>query len=255
MIIHVLTLYPEMLSQALNHSIMRRALAERQVELRLIQIRDFTKDKYGRVDTPPIGGGAGLVLKAQPILDALQSISNPGPKILLTPRGQTYQQSQAQALSKLSSMTLICGHFEGFDERIYHHVDQIVSIGDYILTGGEIAALAIIDSVTRLLPGVIKASSIVEESFHQHLLEYPQYTEPYEFLGEKVPDILYSGNHKAIHQWRMRASLFLTRLHRPDLFAKINLTKQQLKLLDDDTGKQPQWEIEAIEKGKRFIKK
>jgi tRNA (guanine37-N1)-methyltransferase len=255
MIIHVLTLFPEMLTQALNHSITKRALAEGHVDVRFIQIRDFTKDKYGRVDTPPIGGGAGLVLKAQPIVDALKSITHPGPKILLTPRGTPYTQAQAQAWSQLSSITLICGHYEGFDERIYHHVDQLISIGDYILTGGEIAALAIIDSITRLLPGVIEPRSIVEESFHHHLLEYPQYTEPYAIETDTVPDILYSGNHEAIQQWRMLQSLRLTQRHRPDLFAKVTLTKHQQDLLDDDPHTQPAWEKAAIEKGKRFIKK
>ena len=153
-------------------------------------------------------------------------------------------------------MSLICGHYEGTDERINKYVDQLVSIGDYILTGGEIGAMAIADSIIRLLDGAISGESIVDESFENGLLEYPQYTEPYEWDGFKVPDILYSGNHGAIEKWRKKQSLRLTRAYRPDLFAKYKLSKQEKKLLDElDSNETPKWEKDAIDKAQRFIKK
>jgi tRNA (guanine37-N1)-methyltransferase len=253
--LHVLTLFPEMFQGMITTSIIKRALGENKAEIVLIPFRDFTKDPYRRVDTPPIGGGAGLVLKHQPIHDALVSIPNPGRKILLTPRGKPFTQTDASRLSQLSSITLICGHYEGFDERIHHDVDEMISLGDFVLTGGEIAAMAIIDSVIRLLPGVIDSTSLDEESFTHGLLEYPQYTEPRMIGNHHVPEILYSGNHEAIRTWRLKQSLFLTRLHRPDLFSKLTLNKTMLSLIKElDESRTGDWEIHAIEKGRKFIK-
>ena len=253
--LHVLTLFPEMFQGMITTSIIKRALGENKAEIVLIPFRDFTKDPYRRVDTPPIGGGAGLVLKHQPIHDALVSIPNPGRKILLTPRGKPFTQTDASRLSQFPSITLICGHYEGFDERIHHDVDEMISLGDFVLTGGEIAAMAILDAVIRLLPGVIDSTSLDEESFTHGLLEYPQYTEPRMIGNHHVPEILYSGNHEAIRTWRLKQSLFLTRLHRPDLFSKLTLNKTMLSLIKElDESRTGDWEIHAIEKGRKFTK-
>ena len=252
---NVLTLFPEMLTSFSSASILKRALGLNKISINHINFRDFTLDKYGRVDTPPIGGGAGLVLKAQPILDALASIEQPTYTILLTPRGTPMTQKVAINLASKTSITLICGHYEGFDERIHSHVDQMISLGDFILTGGEIAAMAIIDSVTRLLPGVIDEASTDEESFNHGLLEYPQYTEPRVLHDHEVPAILYSGHHKAIEQWRRKQSLYLTYLHRPDLLNTMTLSSFDKKLLEDAIeGRTSSFELEAIEKGKKFTK-
>jgi tRNA (guanine37-N1)-methyltransferase len=252
MTVNILTLFPEMFSGVLSSSILKRAIGQELIKVNLINFRDFTKDKYGRVDTPPIGGGAGLVLKVQPIVDALASIPLKGTTILLTPRGTPYTQKEAIRLSKLDQITLICGHYEGFDERIHPFVDEMISMGDYILTGGEIAALAIIDSVTRLLPGVIDQDSPKEESFSDGLLEYPQYTEPKDYKGMIVPDILYSGHHEAIRMWRLKESFRLTKTYRPDLLKTYTFTKKTLSLFQElDQSSMPDWETQAILKGKR----
>jgi len=252
----ILTLFPEMFESYLSSSILKRAIGKELVDVNIVNIRDYTKDKYGRVDTPPIGGGAGLIMKCQPIIDALQNNSNKNTlKICLSPRGKTYTQDDAIRYSKLDEILILCGHYEGFDERVYRYFDESVSIGDYILTGGEAAALAIIDSVSRLIPGVISEDSISEESFDNSLLEYPQYTEPYDFNGDKVPDLLYSGNHNAINKYRKKKQLELTKKNRPDLFASYKLTKQDEKLLlEVDENKTPKWELDAIEKGSKFTK-
>ena len=258
MIFKILTLFPEMFEGVLNSSILKRAIGKNLIEVKLINIRDYTKDKYNRTDTPPIGGGAGLIMKCQPIIDALKANSTSSThKILLSPRGTTYKQEKAKELAKnYNDILILCGHYEGIDERVYPYFNEIISIGDYILTGGEIGALAIIDSVSRLLDGVITKESTEEESFENNLLEYPQYTEPFEYEGRKVPDILYSGNHKAINLWRKKQSLDLTRKYRKDLFDSLNLSKQDKKFLNElESNETPSWEKEAIEKGHKFIKK
>jgi tRNA (guanine37-N1)-methyltransferase len=168
----------------------------------------------------------------------------------------TYNEAKAKSFAQLDHLILVCGHYEGVDERVNAYCDELLSIGDYILTGGEVPAMAVTDSVTRLLDGAIAAESLVDESFNQPLLEYPQYTEPYDYDGAKVPDILYSGNHEAIAKWRRKQSLALTKRYRPDLFKKLTLDKKDLKLLkeleSDDT---PDWEEKALQKGHKFIKK
>ena len=255
--ITILTLFPEMFDGFLTNSIIKRAIGKKVVEVKIVNIRDYTKDKYGRVDTPPIGGGAGLVMKCQPIVDALKDVSTSGSKkIMLSPRGTQFSQEKAVNLSKLDDIVLLCGHYEGIDERVNDYVDELVSIGDYVLTGGEIGAMAIADSVIRLLDGAITDVSLEEESFNDNLLEYPQYTEPKEFEGKKVPDILYTGNHTAIEKYRRKESLRLTRKHRPDLFEKHELTKQDKKLLNelDEQEENPKWLTDALEKGKKFTK-
>lgn len=255
--ITILTLFPEMFDAFLGNSIIKRAIAKKVVEVKVVNIRDYTLDKYGRVDTPPIGGGAGLIMKCQPIVDALKNNANPNSfKILLSPKGSQYSQQNAIKLSKLEDIVLVCGHYEGIDERVNDYVDELVSIGDYVLTGGELGAMVIADSVIRLLDGAITDTSLDEETFSDDLLEYPQYTEPKEFEGKKVPDILYTGNHEAINKYRRKESLRITRENRPDLFKKHQLTKQDQKLLKEiDEGiDEPKWYLDALEKGKKFTK-
>ena len=255
--ISVLTLFPEMFDGFTTNSIIKRALGKNVATFDVVNIRSFTQDKWGRVDNHPIGGGAGLVEQCQPIVDALKSVrTEKSHVILMSPRGKKYNQEIAKNFAKLEDLIIVCGHYEGIDERVNDYVDELISIGDYILTGGEIPAMAIADSVIRLLDGAISPESLVDESFNQPLLEYPQYAEPYEFEGKKVPDILYCGNHVAIEKWRRRESLLLTRKYRLDLFEKLTLSKQDKKLLEDyDNGITPKWEIEALEKGKRFLHK
>lgn len=251
--ISILTLFPEVMTPYLETSILKRAKLKGAVEIEVKQIRDFTKDKYGRVDTPPIGGGAGLIEKIQPIVDALRSVKTSDSHVIFfSPRGKTFTQQMAKDLAKKNHLILISGHYEGVDERLKNYIDEEISIGDYVLTGGELPCLVVTDTVTRLLPGVINEESLKEESFNEPLLEYPQYTEPYDFEGHTVPDILYCGNHEAIAKYRRREALKITKEYRPDLFNKIKLTKKDIKLLEE---KEPSWEKMALEKGKKYLPK
>ena len=255
--ISILTLFPEFFDGFLTNSIIKRALARDQVQIEIVNIRDFTKDKYGRVDSAPVGGGAGLIMKCQPVIDCLNSVKTKDSHvILLSPRGTTYNQARARDFAKnYKHLVIICGHYEGTDERINKYVDELVSIGDYILTGGEIGAEIISDSIIRLLDGVIAPESIVDESFENGLLEYPQYSEPFSYEGDNIPDILYSGNHQAIDKWRKKESIRLTKKYRPDLLEKYQFSKEEMKLLKElETDETPKWEKDAIEKGKKFIK-
>lgn len=251
--ISILTLFPEVMTPYLETSILKRAKLKGAVKIEVKQIRDFTKDKYGRVDTPPIGGGAGLIEKIQPIVDALRSVKTSDSHVIFfSPRGKTFTQQMAKDLAKKDHLILISGHYEGVDERLKNYIDEEISIGDYVLTGGELPCLVVTDAVTRLLPGVINEESLKEESFNEPLLEYPQYTEPYDFEGHTVPDILYCGNHEAIAKYRRREALKITKEYRPDLFNKIKLTKKDIKLLEE---KEPSWEKMALEKGKKYLPK
>lgn len=253
----ILTLFPEMFEGYLNTSILKRAISKKAIEVEVVNIRDYTKDKYGRTDTPPIGGGAGLIFKCQPLVDCIKAVSNENSHVcLFSPRGSTFNQNKAKEFAKMDHLVLVCGHYEGVDERVNDYVDELISIGDYVLTGGEIPAMAVTDAVMRLLDGAITSDSLEDESFNEPLLEYPQYTEPYDYEGQTVPDILYSGNHEAIKKWRRKQSLLLTRKYRPDLFEKLELSKQDKKLLQEaDEGITPKWETTALEKGHKFIKK
>ena len=252
--ITILTLFPEMFDGFLTNSIIKRALAKKVVEIKIVNIRDYTQDRYHRVDSAPIGGGAGLIMKCQPIVDCISANRGDSSKIyMLSPRGKTFNQAKAIELSKQEDIILLCGHYEGIDERVNKYVDEQISTGDYILTGGELGSMVISDAIIRLLDGAITKESIDEESFDNDLLEYPQYTEPYDYNGDKVPDILYSGNHQAIAKWRKKQSLRLTKELREDLFNKHHFTKQELKLLEEGEEK-ASWELAAIEKGKKFIK-
>ena len=252
--ISILTLFPEFFDGFLTNSIIKRAIAREKVEIEIINIRDYTEDKYGRVDSAPVGGGAGLIMKCQPVLDCLKAVKKENSHtVLLSPRGKTYNQKRARELAATCEhLILICGHYEGTDERINKYTDELISIGDYILTGGEIGAEIISDSIIRLLDGVIAPESIVDESFENGLLEYPQYTEPQDYEGDVVPEILYSGNHQAIDKWRKKQSLRLTKKYRPDLLEGYTFSKEELKLLKElESEETPKWEKEAIAKSKK----
>ena len=216
--ISILTLFPEMFTNFLTESIIKRAIAKKTVEIEIIDFRKYSKLNNNQVDDTPYGGGAGMVLMCQPIFDAINDIkTNDSLVILLTPDGTTYNQKKANELSKFKHLILVCGHYEGFDERIKNFVDLEISIGDYILTGGEIPAMAITDSIVRLLDGVIKNESKENESFEKNLLDYPVYTKPREFEGLIVPEVLLSGDHKKIAEWRKQEQIKKTEEKRPDL--------------------------------------
>lgn len=229
----VLSLFPEYFDGLKNTSIIKRALEKGLFELELVNYRDFSKDKHHHVDDTPYGGGQGMVLKPEPIVDALRAVKGENSKIiLLSPQGKPYNQQKANELAQEEHVILVCGHYEGFDERIRDYVDEQVSLGDFVMTGGEPAAAAIADSVIRLLPGVIKENSFSEDSFYNGLLEYPQYTKPYEFEGKTVPDVLISGHHANIERWRKEQSLRNTWLHRPDLLEKRELSDLEFEILE-----------------------
>ena len=232
----IFTLFPEMFRGPLDESILARARERGLLEIALHNPRDVTTDRHHIVDDYPYGGGAGMVMKPEPLFAAVEAtveqLAPGGPVILLSPQGRVFTQEIARALSGERQISLICGHYEGVDERIRQHLatDEI-SLGDFVLTGGELAAMALVDAVARLLPGVLAAGSTEEESHTAGLLEYPHYTRPAEFRGWRVPDVLLSGNHAAIARWRRKESLRRTRDRRPDLFARLELTPLDRKLL------------------------
>lgn len=216
--IDVLTLFPNMFDGVFNESIIKRAIEEKKIEINIINFRDYTTDPHNKVDDTPYGGGAGMVLSCQPIFDCVESIRTEYSKvILLTPAGIPYKQKMAYELSEEKHLIIICGHYEGFDERITTICDYEISIGDYVLTGGEIPAMALVDSITRLLPGVITEESHELDSFNNNLLDYPTYTKPADFRGLKVPEVLLSGHHENIKKYRYEESLKRTKERRPDL--------------------------------------
>ena len=236
--IDVLTLFPEMFHGVLNESSLKRAQETGIVQVKLINFREYATDKHRTVDDYPYGGGAGMVLKPEPIFRAVDHIKESAatkPRIIiLTPQGKRYTQQQAEELAKKDHLVLICGHYEGFDERILTLADDEISIGDYVLTGGELGAMVIIDSVVRLLPGVLgNEASPEEESFSTGLLEHPHYTRPREFRGMKVPDVLLSGNHQKIDEWRRKEALRRTLIRRPDLLEDYPLTEVEKRWLEE----------------------
>lgn len=235
--ISILTLFPEMFS-LFDHSIIGKAREKGLIDIEYINMRDFTKSKHKKVDDYPYGGGAGMVMAAQPIVDSIRKVkeTNSGKVIFLGPRGKKFTQSMSEELSKEESLVFICGHYEGIDERTYKHIDMEISLGDFILTGGEMAAIPVVDSILRLVPGVLgKEESFMDESYSNGLLEYPQYTRPEEFEGEKVPSILLSGHHENVRKWRRKQSLLLTKERRPDLYKNHELTKEDIKILKNKT--------------------
>ena len=229
--INVLTLFPDMFTP-LTTSMLGRGLEDGKWQLNLVNFRDFTTDVHHHVDDSPYGGGAGMVLQIMPIKKALDSIKNKGKVIITAPQGKTFNQKMAQEWSQAENLTFICGHYEGFDQRVYDLADEIVSIGDYVLTGGELPTMSMIDATVRLIPGILgNEASPVEESFAHGLLEYPQYTRPDDFEGMKVPAVLTSGNHQKIAQWRHKEALRATYLYRPDLLKNYTLSKEEEKML------------------------
>lgn len=219
--IDILTLFPDMFQGVFSESIIKRAIEEKKVEINLVNFRDFTKDPHNKVDDTPYGGGAGMVLAPQPIFDCVKSLrTEDSIVILLTPDGEVYKQERAYSLAKEKHLILICGHYEGFDERIRSICDLELSIGDYVLTGGEVASMAITDSIVRLLPGVITEESHINDSFNNNLLDYPTYTKPRVYEGMEVPEVLLSGDHKKIAEYRYNESLKKTQERRPDLLEK-----------------------------------
>lgn len=220
--IDILTLFPNMFDNVFDESIIKRAKSSSKVSINVHNFRDYSLDSHKKVDDTPYGGGCGMVLMAQPIYDCVESLRTKDSKvIILTPSGTPYKQKIAYDLSKEKHLIIICGHYEGFDERIMALADMQLSIGDYVLTGGEIPAMVLVDSITRLLPGVIKEESHLEDSFNEEkLLDYPTYTKPQNFRGMEVPEVLISGDHKKIAEYRYQESLRRTKEKRPDLLEK-----------------------------------
>ncbi|WP_017548519.1 tRNA (guanosine(37)-N1)-methyltransferase TrmD [Salinicoccus carnicancri] len=217
--IHYLTLFPEMYEGVLNTSILKRAKEKGIVDYNLINFRDYSESKHNKVDDYPYGGGAGMVLKPEPVFNAMDALDLASPRvILMCPQGQPFNQKMAESLSGEDDIVFICGHYEGYDERIRTLVTDEVSIGDYVLTGGELASMTMTDAVVRLIPGVLsREESHQEDSFSTGMLEHPHYTRPREYRGMQVPDVLLNGNHKLIEEWRYEQSLMRTRERRPDL--------------------------------------
>lgn len=231
--IDILTLFPEMFD-VFNYSIIGKAQKNNLVQISLHNIRDYSLNKHKKVDDYPYGGGAGMVLCAQPIVDAIKDIktNNKGLVVFLGPRGKSFNQQRAKELSEHKEIIFLCGHYEGIDERIYDYIDLELSLGDFVLTGGEMACIPIIDSICRLIPGVLSSEeSFTEESFYSGLLEYPQYTRPEVFENKRVPEVLLSGHHENVRKWRKQQSLKITKERRLDLFSKYTLTEEDKKLL------------------------
>ena len=233
---NVLTLFPDMVMNGLNHSIIGKAMEKGVIQVNPINFRDFSDSKHNSVDDYPYGGGAGMVIQAQPVLDAYEDLrkkEGTSRLIYLTPQGKTFNQAMAEEFAQADQLTFLCGHYEGIDERIIDSiVTDEVSIGDFVLTGGEMAVILIIDAVARLIPGVLKNNASSEhESFHDHLLEYPQYSRPEVYKGMKVPEVLLSGHHKHIEVWRREQSLLRTYKKRPDLLPLANLTDSDKQFL------------------------
>lgn len=249
----IFTLFPGMFQGPFSESILKRAQERGLLSIDLHNIRDATTDKHHVVDDYPYGGGAGMVMKPEPIFNAIEAVYQGGPIIYLTPQGRLFNQQIARELSVEPRITLLCGHYEGIDERICQHlITDEISIGDYVLTGGELAAMIVVDAVSRLMPGVLTEGSTEEESHSNHLLEYPQYTRPPEFRGWRIPDMLLSGHHENIARWRRKEAIKRTRQRRPDLYAQLDLSsKADKKLLKElhDEEKQALDQLEQPDQG------
>ena len=234
----VLTLFPEMITDTLSHSITGRAIKDGKINIEAVNIRDFSKNKQKHVDDYPYGGGAGMVKQPQPVYDAYKSIEQKAGEntrvVYMTPQGKTFNQKMAEDFSKEENIIFLCGHYEGIDERVIEEiVTDEVSIGDFVLTGGELASIMMIDAISRLVPGVLgKEESFQDESFSDNLLEYPQYTRPAEFMGKKVPDVLLSGHHGNIAKWRREQSIIRTIEKRPDLIKNAELSTKDIKFIE-----------------------
>lgn len=235
--IHLITIFPDLFECTKEFGIFKIATDKSIVKFHIHNLRDFTNDTHKTTDDSPYGGGAGMVMKIEPLSKSINYIEQrfgKSYKVLVTPQGEKLNHNIASFLSKQESITLVLAHYEGVDERIENHIDMEISIGDYILSGGEIAALVIMDSVIRLIKGVLgNDTSLDEESFSHSLLEYPQYTRPQTYLNEKVPDVLTTGNHELIRKWRLKESLKRTLIKRPDLMASGNLSKEEMELIKE----------------------
>ena len=231
--ISILTLFPEMFEPFINTSIIGRSIEKGVAEVEAVQIRDFSKDKHHHTDDTPFGGGKGMVMMCQPVLDCLDSVRTEDSYVILTsPAGHVFDQKKAHELAEKKHLVILCGHYEGMDYRITKHVDELISIGDYVLTGGELPAMVISDAVIRLQKGSLAEGSADEESHENGLLEYPQYTQPADYKGDKVPQILLSGHHENIRKWRILQSLKMTQEMRPDLYEKHELSEEEKKILE-----------------------
>lgn len=235
--VDIMTIFPEMFVSPFGASIVKRAQDKGLLELNLVDIRDFSHDKHRTVDDYPFGGGVGMVMKPEPIVDAVASLMDPGQArpyvILMSPQGTPFTQAKAVALAQHPHLIVVCGHYEGIDERVREElVDEEISIGDYVLTGGELPAMVVIDALTRLIPGVLgEDDSAWQDSFSEGLLEFPQYTRPREFRGREVPAVLLSGNHEQIRLWRREQALKRTWLRRPELLERLTLSQEDRRLL------------------------
>ncbi|UCC66034.1 MAG: tRNA (guanosine(37)-N1)-methyltransferase TrmD [Deltaproteobacteria bacterium] len=240
MIFDILTLFPEMFHSPLEHSILGKARKEGLIKVNLINIRDHAEGRHRVTDDYPYGGGKGMIMKAEPIIKGVQAIMSEDPGawvILMTPQGTPLKQEAVKRLAQLSHLVLICGRYEGIDERVRDFVNEEICIGDYVLTGGEPAAVVLVDAVSRLIPGVLGHEGAAEDdSFSQGLLEYPQFTRPRDFEGRRVPEMLLSGDHQAIERWRRREALRRTWERRPDLLVKAKLSKEDLEILEELKG-------------------
>ena len=233
----VLTIFPQMFDLFWDHGIIRRAIEQKRILTSTVNIRDYTSDRHQVTDDRPYGGGSGMVMKPEPLAGAIRAATQKVPAagtILLTPQGRPFNQKMAEELATFDGLVLICGRYEGVDERICHdHIDYEISIGDYVLTGGELAAMILIDAVTRLIPGVLGGENAAEnDSFSNGLLEHAHYTRPQNYEGREVPEVLLSGHHQEIESWRLESSLMRTLLKRPDLLHKKNLNRQEIEILD-----------------------
>ena len=250
---HVLTLFPEMIMNGLETSILGRAAAKGIVSFEAVNIRDYTLERHGKVDDYPYGGGAGMVMQAEPIYRAYEAlVEKIGKKprvIYMTPQGQTFNQSIAEDLAKEEDLVFLCGHYEGVDERVLEMIaTDYLSAGDYVLTGGELPAMMMIDCISRLVPGVLNNNVSAEfETFHDNLLEYPQYTRPEVFMGKKVPDILLSGHHANVEKWRREQSIIRTLKNRPELLGDAVLSKKEQKFLDELLRQQEAEKAQKVE--------
>ena len=237
--ITILTMFPQLFDSFREGPVVQRAIRKGSLELSVVDIKEFAPGSFRHIDDSPFGGGAGMVMRCQPVLDALRSVRGSAESFqntivaALSPAGRQFTQKQAHRLSELDHLILICGHYEGMDERIYRHVDEEISIGDYVLTGGEIAAMAVSDAVIRLLPGALRSESTSEESFENGLLEYPQYTQPAVCEGEAVPEVLLSGNHARIRRWRLQESLRRPMERRPDLLEGRQFTEDESARIEE----------------------
>ena len=234
----IITLFPQMFISPLGESILKRAQQNGLIKIGIHQLRDHTDDKHHVTDDTPYGGGAGMVMKVEPIVKSIEQLKRPGQTrvILMSPQGAMFSQGAAERLSACAHLILVCGRYEGVDERIQFFIDEELSIGDYILTGGELASLVIIDAVSRLVPGVVgEPTSVVEDTFSGSLLKYPQYTKPRSFRGLEVPPVLLGGDHQKIYRWRRAEALKKTRHKRPDLLRQASLTEEDKKVLQEVT--------------------